>query len=147
MSNLPKWVSALTMAFAVSSCGVAETQSENAYKISPEGAVETKDRNVYSSIGDVTFYMNQRYKITMMNSDGKKFHYLIVNVKKKVGNKIEADEKGALLDITDGSHIVDCQHYYDVKIGKEGDASPPVCEFELVGTIYPDGKAKLHQSK
>lgn len=147
MNHLPKWVSVFMMAFAVSSCGLAEGQSENAYKISPEGAAETKNRNVYQSLGDVTFYMNQRYKITMMNGDQSKFHYLIANVKKKVGDKVEADDKGALFEITDGSHIFDCDHYYDVKISKEDEVVPPVCEFELVGTIYPDGKAKLHQPK
>lgn len=137
----------LVTVFALSACGPSEGKKENSYKISPEGAVETKNRNVYSSIGDVTFFMNQRYKITIMNDNEKKFHFLVVNVRQKVGNKNVEDEKGVLLPISDGSHIVDCQHYYDVKIGKEEDVSSPVCEFELIGTIYPDGKAKLHQSK
>ncbi len=147
MIDVAKPLVVLTMASALSACGVVERKSENNYKISLEGAVETKNRNVYSSIGDVTFVMNQRYKITIMNDDEKKFHFLVVNVKQKVGNKNVEDEKGVLLPISDGSHIVDCEHYYDVKIGKEEDVSSPVCEFELVGTIYPDGKAKLHQSK
>lgn len=147
MINAAKRISVLVMAFAVSACGAVESKRENTYKISPEGAAETKNRNVYSSIGDVTFVMNQRYKITTMNDDEKKFHFIVVNVKQKVGQKNVEDEKGVLLPISDGSHIFDCQHYYDVKIGKEEEVSSPVCEFELLGTIYPDGIAKLHQAK
>ena len=146
MKNLTKWVYLGVMAFGVSSCGPTGMSKENTYKIEPEGGVETKDRNVYASLGDVTFSLNQKYKITLMG-EGKEFHYLIVNAKKKVGKKNVSDEKGVSLPILDGSRTFDCEHYYDVKIGKEDDVSAPVCEFELVGTIYPNGGAKLQQTK
>lgn len=137
----------LAGAIALSSCNASVVKRENTYKIEPEGGVETKDKNVFSGLGDVTFRMNQKYKITMMNDDSKEFHYLIINMKQKVGNKNIQDIKGVSLPISDGSHIIDCEHYYDVKIGKEEDASPPVCEFEVIGTVYPDGKAKLQKAK
>jgi hypothetical protein len=146
MIDFTKWVCLGVIAFGVSSCGAAGGNNDNTYKIEPEGGVETTDRNVYASLGDVTFTLNQKYKITLMG-EGKQFHYLIVNAKKKVGNKNVFDEKGVSLPIVDGSRTFDCNHSYDVKIGKEDDVNAPVCEFELVGTIYPSGGAKLQQTK
>lgn len=142
MNDLAKCMATVTMALSVSACG-ASAKNENVYKIEPDGGVETKDRNVFSSLGDVTFRMNQKYKITLMGDGDKEFHFLIVNVKQKVGNKNVEDSKGVSLPISDGSYVVDCEHYYDVKLAKEEDAAPPVCEIEPVGTIYPDGPAKL----
>ena len=147
MTDMGKWFAVTAIALSVSACGAAGGSKENTYKIEPEGGVETKDRNVYSSLGDVTFRMNQKYKISLMGEGDKSFHFLVVNMKQNVGSKNVDDAKGLLIPISDGSYVMDCEHYYDVKIEKEGDASPPVCEIEPVGTIYPDGYAKLLKSK
>ncbi len=147
MRDMRKLFAATAIALSVSACGAMGSGKENTYKIEPEGGVETKDRSVYSSLGDVTFRMNQRYKISLMGEGDKSFHFLIVNVKKSVGNKNVDEAKGILIPISDGSYVTDCEHYYDVKIGKEEDTSPPVCDIEPIGTIYPNGSAKLLKSK
>lgn len=132
--------------FAITGCSTESAETRE-YRIDTDGAPETKDRRSYESLGDVTFTTNQKYKIALIDGAEAAPHFLLVNMKQRVGNKVESDQKGLAIPIIDGMKSLDCQHYYDVDEDKEDEAPVPVCEFEVIGYMEMDGPAQLSKGK
>ena len=143
VDRLVKFVVLTAMVMPLSACSVSEGLQDNVYKFEPDGGVEIEDRNVYSALGEVSFNINQKYKITLVGERNKEFHYLIMNFKKKIGNRNVEYTKGVSIPISDGSQIIECKKYYSVKIEKENEVESPICEIEVIGAIYPNRHAKM----
>ena len=135
-----------TAVLALSGCNEMPKQGSREYKIATDGIPKKTDRQEYLSDDTASFSLVQNYKISLMNSDDKQFHFLVADIKNKVGDKIESDQKAVLIPITDGSGSYECtKWYWDVKESEEDNVKQPTCTFELVGFVSASGKAS--QSK
>lgn len=141
---MQKWKSAAIGSglIALAACGDVGSGRSFTYKITAEGAPTVENQRTYDTLGERTFTKTQKYRIAVQGDGEKPFHFLIVNVTKKLGSKIIADEKGVSLPISDGHYALECSHYYDQKLSKSVDeAEDPVCEIEIVGAIVPNARA------
>ncbi len=126
---------------ALTGCAEKPQQAAREYKISADGIPKKVDRQDYYD-ETVSFTLVQNYKISLMNSDNKQFHFLVANIKNKVGDKVESDQKAVLIPITDGSGSYECTKWnWDIKKAAEDNVKQPVCSFELVGFLSASGKA------
>lgn len=133
-----------TAVLALSGCKETPNQGNREYKISTDGIPKKTDRREWSSDETVSFNLVQNYKISLMNSDNKQFHFLVANIKNTVGDKIESDQKAVLIPITDGSGSYECtKWYWEIKQPEEDNVKQPKCTFELVGFVSASGKASL----
>jgi hypothetical protein len=130
-----------TATLALTGCAEKPQPAAREYKISADGIPKKVDRMDFID-ETVSFTLVQNYKINLMNSDDKQFHFLVANIKNKVGDKVESDEKAVLIPITDGSGNYECTKWsYNVKEAAEDNVKQPVCSFELVGFLSASGKA------
>lgn len=127
----------------LTACNGAGAPATYSYKITEDGGPVVSNEHTYESIGDKTFTKTQKYRV-MLQSQDRKFHYVIANIKTKVGNKVVQSEQGMMMPVVDGLYTLECVHFYDVKLSKSMDeVDNPTCEVEAVGVIVPDAKARI----
>lgn len=125
-------------------CSNQTSNSVTEYKLVEDGLAETQNERSYASLGEKTFSRVQKYRLVADGDGAKKFHFVIAKVTKMIGKKKITEVDAATLPVVDGAAKIDCDHYYNVKIGENVDKlDDPVCKVELLGTLTPNGTAKL----
>ncbi|WP_230630655.1 hypothetical protein [Sphingomonas sp. Leaf37] len=120
-----------------------EAKQTYAYTLTATGSPETKDRNSYPSLGDVTFTRVQKYKLVGTTDVTRQPHFLVISVTKKVGKKIIDRDVVAPVFVKDGTYEIECAHYYDVKPAQEATVDDPQCTLKLLGILKADAPATL----
>lgn len=106
-----------------------------AYEISKDGIVVETGKNVYQSLGDVTFRRTQNFKVRRNGDDASKVNtVLIAKVVVKVGGKDVSENYNSIV-VDRGEGKLDCDHFYDVKLAKFDEAPDPVCTITVLGEV------------
>ncbi|WP_294302756.1 hypothetical protein [uncultured Sphingomonas sp.] len=123
------------------------TQTDaNAYRytFTEEGSPETSNRQVFDSLGDVTFTRTQKYRLSGKSEAARQPHLLALTYTKTVGQKVITRDEAATIFVKDGNYTLDCAQYYDVKIAKgEDSVSDPRCSIKVLGVVKIDAPAEL----
>lgn len=139
-----KSVLAIALVAVLPGCSQLEAVSESAreYKIEKEGVAQENDRRDFDYDGTSMFNRVQKYKISVLGDD-KNEHFLVAHVVRKVGKKVESDNKSEFIFIADGSAIYECRSFYmNVKTKEVDGADDPVCEISPRSYLEFSGIAK-----
>ena len=134
----------------LASCQMATSQKiENEtfyYKITENGAPDILNEVRYESLGDHTFNKVQKYKIIARTESARVSHFLVVDIKKKVGGKVISDDAGVTIPVRDGVAEFSCGHYFDVKLTvNANDTADVVCTFQPIGSILINAQASFKE--
>lgn len=147
---LKRSVVALCVAASVAGCGRDQSLPANEayeYTLSEDGPADTRDRQTYESLGDVTFTRNQKYKLVGQTEASRMPHFVVLSITKRIGKKVISRNSTSPVFMNDGTYNLECSHYYDVKISKgEDSVDDPQCTVKLLGVLKSDAPAKLRPS-
>lgn len=132
---------------ALASCGDrAGTASKNVeISVVRLGQQSIEDRNVYSSLGEISFNATQKYKISASN-ESKIPQILFMNVTQYAGDVIEQETTPVFIPLKDGKFEFECSKYVSIKPSEEKNWGPVRCEFEPLSIFTSDATATLSKS-
>ena len=133
--------------FALASCGDGTGNVSRNVEVSVVrlGQQSIEDRNVYSSLGEISFNASQKYRISV-NNDPKTPQILFMNITQYAGDVVEQETAPIFIPLKDGKFEFECSKYVSIKSSEEGDWGPIRCEFEPLSIFTSDATASLSKS-
>lgn len=111
----------------------AKESAAEKYIVSKNGIVTETDRHEYQSLGDVTFYRTQNYKVQLLEDQNEgRNRILYVKIIIRVGGKDKSSYQEPIV-IQNGEGELSCGYRYDLKIAKADEAADPECKITLLG--------------